>query len=325
MPSIRSGFLTFLKALWDADRDTGVQVEKTSDDDTVRIDAGGNTDIVKVTSTKVTINDDNDDVDTEIAGDSMNNVFLVDAGNDGVAMGGTKSTFVRSGNTIKSAFVSVKPDLANWNAGAQLVYTDQALRTADFSLLKARGTEASPSAVVSGDDISMLRWEGHDGTDFEVSALIRAAVDNTVSAGVVPGALYISVADTSGVLQTLISLRSSKFIGISGRATPLSGLDLAGSLGLTRRAVSADTNSADTDVIIAVTSTAAARTITLRTADTVGRRTYIIKDESGGAAANNITVATEGAQLIDGAATYVIATNYGSVTLYSNGSNWFTI
>jgi hypothetical protein len=303
-----------------ASQNTGL--DTTSD--TVSLKAGGNADVVKVTSTSVLINDDGDDVDLIVDGDTLPNTLRTDGGNDGVVMGGTKSTFVRTGNTIKSAFLAVKPDLANWNAGAQAIFTDQALRTADFSLLKARGTEASPSAVVSGDDISMQRWEGHDGTDFEIAALIRAAVDGTVSAGVVPGALYFAVADVSGSLTTVLSFRSTGYIGVNGRATPLSGLDLAGSMGWTRRATAVDTNTSATDVIIATTSTGAARTHTIRTADTVGRRVYIFTDEGGNAGTNNITIATEGSQLINGAATYVINTNYGSARLYSNGSNWFT-
>lgn len=324
MAKIRSGFLSFLKALWDNDRDTGVEVERTADDDTVRVHAGGNTDIVKVTSLKVHVNADGRAVAIQFDGDGKNNVFYLDPTNDGIVMGGTKSTFLRSGATIKSAFVSVKPDEANWNAGAQIIYTDQPLRTVDFSLLKARGTEASPAAVILNDDITNFRIEGHDGTDFEIAALIRVAVDGTVSAGVVPGALYFSVANPSGVVTQALAIRSSGNIGTNGRGSPLSSFDFGGSLGLTRRAVAANTSTTATDIIIAVTSTAAPRTVDLRTADTVGRRTYIIKDESGGAAANNITVTTEGAQLIDGAATYVINTNYGSVRLYSNGTNWFT-
>lgn len=51
---------------------------------------------------------------------------------------------------------------------------------------------------------------------------------------------------------------------------------------------------------------------------------FIIKDESGGALASPITIATEGTELIDGAATIQILVNYGSVRLYSNGSNLFT-
>lgn len=66
-------------------------------------------------------------------------------------------------------------------------------------------------------------------------------------------------------------------------------------------------------------------TITLPTAEVRKGRTYTIKDESGAAATNNITVDTEGSETIDGAATDVISDNYGCVTYYSDGSNWFTV
>jgi len=66
-------------------------------------------------------------------------------------------------------------------------------------------------------------------------------------------------------------------------------------------------------------------TITLPTTEVRKGRTYTVKDESGAAATNNITVATEGAETIDGSATDTISTDYGSVTYYSDGANWFTV
>lgn len=50
-------------------------------------------------------------------------------------------------------------------------------------------------------------------------------------------------------------------------------------------------------------------------------RVIIIKDNSGAALVNNITI-TPAAGNIDGAANYVINTNYGSVTLIYNGTQW---
>ena len=76
--------------------------------------------------------------------------------------------------------------------------------------------------------------------------------------------------------------------------------------------------------VIGVDNTSAARTITLGRGLIKRGRFIDIKDESGGAAANNITVATEGSETIDGAATATISTNYGVVRLYSDGTNWFT-
>ena len=67
-------------------------------------------------------------------------------------------------------------------------------------------------------------------------------------------------------------------------------------------------------------------TLTLPSAQAVlAGRPYVVKDESGAAATNNITVDTEGSETIDGAATDTLSTNYGSIGYYSNGTNWFKI
>jgi hypothetical protein len=64
-------------------------------------------------------------------------------------------------------------------------------------------------------------------------------------------------------------------------------------------------------------------TITLRTADTVDGRVFIIKDADFNAGTNNITIATEGAQTIDELGSYPMDTNGMALILYSDGSNWF--
>ena len=51
----------------------------------------------------------------------------------------------------------------------------------------------------------------------------------------------------------------------------------------------------------------------------------VVKDESGLAETNNITVQTPGSETIDGAATDVIDTNYGAAGYYCNGTNWFKV
>ena len=74
---------------------------------------------------------------------------------------------------------------------------------------------------------------------------------------------------------------------------------------------------------VTYTGTGAVTSLTLPTAQTVAGRTIIIKDAGGLAGTNNITVDTEGAETIDGGATAVISSNYSSINLYSDGSNWF--
>ncbi len=81
-----------------------------------------------------------------------------------------------------------------------------------------------------------------------------------------------------------------------------------------------------TDYILNVTytGTGAVTSLTLPTAQTVSGRTIHIKDAGGNSGTNNITIDTEGSEDIDGEDTYVIDVDYDSITLYSDGSNWFT-
>ena len=91
-----------------------------------------------------------------------------------------------------------------------------------------------------------------------------------------------------------------------------------------RKATAGDLTTAG-ETIVGVTDTSAPRTVTLATDDVEAGKVIVVKDESGAAGTNNITVDTEGSENIDGAATKVISTNYGVLRLYSDGSNWFTL
>ena len=75
--------------------------------------------------------------------------------------------------------------------------------------------------------------------------------------------------------------------------------------------------------VVAVTLEISADLIALGTPTTP--YLFYIKDEGGNAGLGNITVSTEGAALIDGIATATIVTDSGSLTLYSNGTDLFTI
>jgi hypothetical protein len=164
-------------------------------------------------------------------------------------------------------------------------------------------------------------------TKMGASALANSIVyDNGTNVG-------IGVASPSAKLEvngTLIVGGSSDTyfngnVGV-GSTSPMSSLDVKGSFAVYRAAKSASATSAG-ETIIGVTDTSATRTITLATADVKAGRVVIVKDESGGAGANNITIATEGAQAIDGDTSDTalkITVGYGVVRLYSDGSNWFT-
>jgi len=80
-----------------------------------------------------------------------------------------------------------------------------------------------------------------------------------------------------------------------------------------------------TDGIIGKTSiTSGGDTVTLPSSAEVGQ-TFTIKDVNGTSATDPITIDTAGGELIDGVATYVISSNYQSITVIFDGSNYSII
>jgi hypothetical protein len=79
-----------------------------------------------------------------------------------------------------------------------------------------------------------------------------------------------------------------------------------------------------TDYYIGIDSTSNAVTLTLPAAATAGTgKTYVIKDESGQAGTNAITIDGDGTETVDGVTSFDISSPYGAAHLYTDGSNWF--
>lgn len=140
------------------------------------------------------------------------------------------------------------------------------------------------------------------------------------------------------------STSNKLYIDNSSSATPLiygefdndqltvnGGLTINGDLYLKRTASATDYNPSalTSDDVIAITDTSSARAVTISTEDvqsgsTSNPRIMTVKDESGNAGTNNITVSLESGN-IDGSASYVIDGDYESVTIYLDGTNGFTV
>jgi len=77
-----------------------------------------------------------------------------------------------------------------------------------------------------------------------------------------------------------------------------------------------------TDEYLSVDSSGGAITVQLPNAATLSQ-VFIIKDRTGSAAANNITVTTVGGAVnIDGATTFVMNTAYQAINVIGNGSSY---
>jgi hypothetical protein len=113
--------------------------------------------------------------------------------------------------------------------------------------------------------------------------------------------------------------------------SPSQQLVINGDLGIKRTASAIDYNPSalTTDYLIAITDTSVARAVTISTEDiqsgsTANPRVMVVKDESGNAATNNITVSGETGN-IDGAANFAIASDHGSITIYADGTNLWIV
>ena len=87
--------------------------------------------------------------------------------------------------------------------------------------------------------------------------------------------------------------------------------------------VSVSSNVSLTNKALHLVSTAAARTLTLPAPSTT--LALLVKDVTGSAATNTITINPNGAQTIDGQSSVVVDYNYGAVMIISDGSNYFVI
>jgi hypothetical protein len=121
------------------------------------------------------------------------------------------------------------------------------------------------------------------------------------------------VADgTNGQALVTDGAGALSFATVSGGGTPtMQSITAAG-----------PTNVTDTAYTIALVNFAGAAAVVLPPVS--AGKVAVVKDASGNAAANNITI-TPASGTIDGEASQIIATDYGSMTFVSNGTNWFIL
>lgn len=161
-----------------------------------------------------------------------------------------------------------------------------------------------------------------------LSTLATGYMKVTNGTGVVSSqAVPIPITDTSA---GSMASQNATNVGITGGTiTGISLLSLGGNLSLARQT---NFGAGNQNVL-------AADFVCFKTAITPGGDTFnlpalasvplghtiIIKDVSGQAGADNLTIDPDGAESINGGASYVINTNYGSAIIVSSGGAWWVI
>jgi hypothetical protein len=104
--------------------------------------------------------------------------------------------FVTSSTTTTTPFVS----FFSVNAGAN---------AAPVSLTRSRGSLLSPTTLLNSDEVGSLIFSGFTSSGFAKAAGIVAIADNTVSAGVLPSRIEISVNNSSGSSAVALTVSSA--------------------------------------------------------------------------------------------------------------------
>ena len=207
-----------------------------------------------------------------------------------------------------------------FNTGARLTGTLNVDTITEFSLasgvtiegvLLENSTITIGSATISEAELEILDGATVTTTELNVLAGIPGTLTST-ELGYVDG--------VTSAIQTQLNLKA-----------PLAGPTFTGNVSISNAmfvnvtTVNAATYDVlTTDNILHVTRTATGVcAIDLKTAQLVAGRLLVIKDAGGNASVNNITITTQGAETIDGAATAVINSDYSAINIYSDSNNWF--
>lgn len=173
------------------------------------------------------------------------------------------------------------------------------------------------SVVASGSDIRLFDCHLHSGTaaglDVDGTCRLRNSSiysSNTTSVITGDGTLYFNNLITNGtgyLITTATQIAENISVGAYTVIAPSSWPHTV----------------QPSQAVILVDSGTDARGITLHASPVTGEQ-VIIKDADGNASSNNITI-TPASGNIDGAATYVISSDYAAARLIYNGSEWSLI
>ncbi len=235
--------------------------------------------------------------------DGVDKIFTLDFGFSNLAIGNSMPALTSGGSNVSlgagSSFLSISSGSNNTNVG----YNSQVNQTTGSGNTSIGKNCLTTLATGSFNTALGLNCGNAYTTSESSNILIGALVLGTIGESNVCR-IGNPAAGSGQILQTYIA---GVINTVSGRVVKTTSPGAYPYTTLT------------TDYVILV-DTSATRTINLISSPVTGT-TYRIKDSVGSAAANNITI-TPAAGNIDGAASYVINNNYGSVDVVYSGTQW---
>lgn len=136
---------------------------------------------------------------------------------------------------------------------------------------------------------------------------------------------FFNASGTAAILLTTNTSTNSYFLGpVSLGTTTLSSttLNLQGSLALGYRSITVSSTITQTDAMDSVSSTVPVKlTLPLLSSTTLGQ-IYHLKDASGNAGTQNITIQATSTDKIDGTSTYIMNSNYQAIMIVRGTNGW---
>jgi hypothetical protein len=220
-------------------------------------------------------------------------------------------------------------DLASLQTALDEVYADV---SGAFVLTAVDADLPGGRALVGGDGIALTDGGagGNLTIDLDVATGTYAGIEIGFNAGVLEVSSAIDVGPgltknlNAGRLELTASVGSLVAgPGITINAGANNAQEISSSFTYTTADVSSNLTVSEA---VSFVDTSAARTLTLPSiASTAKGRVYIIKDATGGAGENNITVNVDGGSNIDGTTTYVMAINYGATKFIRGETQWHAL
>lgn len=242
----------------------------------------------------------------------------------------TASLFAFSGGVLNIFYTSITNTSISTTANT---FSNGSSCSFEYSILNFSITTSNTSSFgafntqfINGGGNTTILTIGGTGTNFVQGSLVESGTASAISVGT--GATLLCTKCTISSLNTnaitgagSITYGDLTFDGTSSLINTTTQIPLVRS----NDAVTIKTPGAypyttvPQDAVILI-DTASARTITPLASPTTGQR-HTIKDNVGSAAANNITITPSGKN-IDGSASFVINTNWGSADIVYNGTQW---